>query len=482
MRHDGLLTSPRSGLRPKAGVEADQSRAHPGAPTVLRVLGIALVLYLAFGKGFAYAGVAPVFVGELLLVTVVLAALGSDTALPRNAAAAIAALLAGVALVQLAVDRFTGADPWLESVRGVAPIYYSGLAFAVYALLRRYEARAGPTAVMRAIEGASARAAPVVVVLIALLLVVRTAGGPSFGPTWPISGGPLLITKATDIAVALTIVLPALLARPAGLTTPRHGRWLLVMWVAIALVVSFRSRAALGGLAIGYAVARPSLGRAVRGLLAIAVLLVVLYVSGLTVTLGRQRELSFRSGVDSVASLVGIDEGIDNSRLTGTRNWRITWWSEIWDDVTSRRMVLHGYGWGDNLAIRYDVVPPGADRDPRVLRAPHNIFFSLAGRAGLAVAVGFLLVPVLTVARSFTRRGPHDRSFAVDGARAGVAAAVLVAFSDVYLESPQGGIVMWTLIGFLWWVDAAHDDRVARATPAEPELTPHRRASPTTSS
>lgn len=474
---------PPSELRAKAGVETDHSPAHPGVPgvpTVLRVLGIALVLYLAFGKGFAYAGVAPVFVGEVLLVTVVFVALASDTALPRNAAAAVAALLVGVAVVQLAVDRFTAADPWLESLRGVAPIYYSGFAFAVYALLRRYEGRAGPTAVMRAIDGAFARAAPVVVALIALVLAVRLLGGPSFGPTWPISGGPLLISKATDIAVALSVVLPVLLAPSAGFTTIRHRRWLLAIWVAIALVVSFRSRAALGGIVIGYAVGRPSLTRALRGLLAVAVLLVVLGVSGLTITLGRQRELSFRSGVESVASLVGFDDSIDNSRLTGTRNWRIAWWSEIWDDVTSRPMVLHGYGWGDNLAIRYDVVPPGADRDPRVLRAPHNIFFSLAGRGGLAVAVGFVLVPILTVVRSFRRRG--DRSVAVAGARAGISAAVVVAFSDVYLESPQGGIVMWTLIGFLWWVDARHDDGLAEASSAEPERTAHPRPSAMTSS
>jgi hypothetical protein len=335
---------------------------------------------------------------------------------------------------------------------------------------------------MRVIDDAFARAAPIVVVLVVLVLAARTLGGPSFGPTWPISGGPLLITKATDIAVALSVVLPALLARPAGPPTVRHRRWLLALWVSIAVVVSFRSRAALGGLAVGYAVARLSLARAVRGLLAVAILLLVLYVSGLTVTLGRQRELSFRSGVDSVASLVGIDENIDNPRLTGTRNWRIAWWSDIWDDVTSRRMVLHGYGWGDNLAIRYDVVPPGADRDPRVLRAPHSIFFSLAGRAGVLVAVGFLLVPVLTVARSFTRRGPHHRSPAVEGARAGVAAAVVVAFSDVYLESPQGGIVLWSLIGFLWWVDAPHDDEVADEMPADPEPAAHGRPAARTSS
>jgi hypothetical protein len=471
-RTDGGTTAVTSTSRPIAPT---------GAPTILRVLAIALLLYLAFGKGFAYAGIPPVFVGELLLVTVVLAALSSETALPRNPAAAITAVIAGVALVQLAVDRLSGADPWLESLRGVAPIYYAAFGFAVYALLRRYEGMVGAGAVMQTVEGALRRAAPLIVVVIGLLIVVRTFGGQSGGPSWPISGGPLFITKATDIAVALSLVLPALLAPPTERTRPWHRRWTLAVWILVAVVVSFRSRAALGGLAFGYAVSRPSLARCLRGFVAISVLLVVLYTSGLSVTLGRQRELSFRSGVESVASLVGIDESIDNRRLTGTRNWRIEWWSRIWDDVTTDRMVLHGFGWGDNLAVRYDVVPPGADRDPRVLRAPHNMFFSLAGRAGLLVAVGFLLVPVLTAARSLTRPGRHGRSFAVEGARGGVAAAVVVSFSDVYLESPQGGIVLWSLVGFLWWVAAPHVDD-AESTHARSEHAPQRRPSAATSS
>jgi hypothetical protein len=437
---------------------------------VLRLLGIALVLYLAFGKGFAYAGVPPVFVGELLLVVVVLAALSSDTALPHNLAAVIAAVLVGLALVQLAVDRLVAADPWLESLRGVAPVYYSGFAFAVYALLRRYEATVGPARVLRLIEDAIARAAPMIVVLIALLVLRSLRGWPA-SPAWPISGGPLLPTKATDISVALVLVLPALLVRPPAPTALRHRRWLLVLWIMVAVVVTFRSRGALGGLAAGYAMAWPNLTRMLRGVAAVAVLLVVLYTSGLSVTMGKQRELSFRSGVDSVASLLGSDEGL-NSRLTVTRNWRIDWWSDIWTDVTSRRMLLHGYGWGDNLAIRYGVVPPGDDRDPRVLRAPHSIFFSLAGRAGVVTAVGFLLVPVLTIARSFTRQRRVGRSIAIEGARAGVAAAVVVAFSDVYLESPQGGIVLWSLIGFLWWVAARHDDSDWEPVPVEQATQP----------
>jgi hypothetical protein len=445
----------------------------------LRLLGLGLVLYLAFGKGFAYAGIPPVFVGEVLLAVVLVAALSSDTPLPRNAAAAITAVLVGLALVQLTVDRVVGADPWLESVRGLAPIYYSGFAFAVYALLRRQEIVVGPARVMELVDGGVARAAPVVVVIV-FLLVLRTLVGSVVGPTWPISGGPLLLAKATDIAVTLVIVLPALLARPPTPGAHRHRRLYLVLWTAAAVVVTFRSRGSLGGLVAGYAVASPHLTRMLRGMLAVAALLAVLYTTGWSVTIGQKRELSFRSGVESVASLVG-DDGSENTRLSATRNWRVEWWGEIWDDVTDKQMLFHGYGWGDNLAIRYDILPPGSDRDPRVLRAPHSIFFSLAGRAGLVTAVGFLSIPVLTLVRSFRRQGRATDSPAVQGARAGVAAAVVVAFSDVYLESPQGGIVLWCLIGFLWWVAAPRDDPDATSAGTAQAPVPHRRPRATSS-
>ncbi len=43
----------------------------------------------------------------------------------------------------------------------------------------------------------------------------------------------------------------------------------------------------------------------------------------------------------------------------------------------------------------------------------------------------------------------------VQAARGAVAAAVTTGLTDIYLESPQGGIVFWALIGFLWWTAAS---------------------------
>src|SRR5262249_16052553 len=152
---------------------------------------------------------------------------------------------------------------------------------------------------------------------------------------------------------------------------------------------------ALLGMILGLFAARPRTRRVVRGFVVGALLLVILYVSNVSYASGT-REVSFRAAVNSTASLLGEDRAQGDLNFRGCANLRIQWWGDIWADVTARRMVWHGNGWGDNLAVRYGIKPVGAERDPRVLRAPHSIFFSLAGRAGLITAVGFLLVPLLT--------------------------------------------------------------------------------------
>jgi len=441
---------------PRGGGAPDRLRTSTGPstfPRALRLLFVALVLYAAFGKGFAYAGWPPVFVGEVVLVVVVAAALARPpVAVPRSGAALVAVGLAGVATVQFAVDRFAGEQPLLETVRGLTPIYYAAYAFAVFALLRHAEGRVGRRRVLVAVERAATRAAPFVTVAAAVLALLLV-GTPVGIPTWPRSQVPLLLTKSTDIAVSLVIVLPLLAAPHVARRSATARRLLLACWSVAAVLIVFRSRGAAVALALGWFAIRPRPRRIVRPLMVVTLVLAALYLTGWSVTVGG-RELSAQGAADAAASLLGAptDDEVSGNYLD-TRNWRSDWWGAIWRDVTTEDMVLHGHGWGDNLAVRHDVVPPGAAADPRVLRLPHNVFFSLAGRAGLLVAIGFLLVPALTVARSF-RNGAAGRSELVGAARGGVVAAVVVAFTDIFLESPQGGILLWSLLGFLWWATA----------------------------
>lgn len=415
-------------------------------PWALRLLFVGLVLYAAFGKGFAYAGWPPFFVGEVLLVLLAVAALKTDVAVPTHLPALVTMALGAMAAVQLVFDGLFGAAPFLETLRGLAPVYYSAFAFATYGLLRRHEGQVGTSRVVEGVERAAAQVAPWVVAAV-LVLACFLLRPPSGIPTWPASGVPVLFTKATDISVTLALLFPIVGAR----------RLLVVPWFASAVLVVFRSRAAFLALAIGSFVARPHPMRVVRGFGVAAGVLVVLYVSGVSVTVD-DRELSAQAAVDAATSLLG---GPSDDQISGnyvaTKDWRTRWWGEIWSDVTDERMVLHGHGWGDNLAVRYGVVPRDQADDPLVLRLPHNVFFSLAGRGGVVLATGFLLVPVLTLVRSFRSRSWVAGGRTVEGARAGVAAASVVALGDIFLESPQGGILFWCLVGFLWWASAPHD-------------------------
>jgi hypothetical protein len=446
-----MATAAGTGAAPPDGPAAPPVRVE--TPIGLQLLFAGLVLYAAFGKGFAYAGWPPVFVGEVLLAVVLASAVRPYAAIPRNPAALVTVGLAAIAVVQLGLDLVDASTPVLETIRGLAPIYYSLFAFGAYALLRWWESQVGWGGLMDRLEQAIVRVTPfvtVVVLVLAALLLVQPTGL----PTWPGSAVPLLLTKPGDIAVTLVLLSPVLLPRRLS-GRVIGGRWpLIAMWCVTALLVTFRSRGALLALVAGLVVARPSLVRLTRVALAMAAVVLVLYATGLRIEVQR-REVSFQAAGDAVGSLVGTEpEDEIAGNYVGTRNWRTQWWEDIWADATSERMVLHGHGWGDNLAVRYGIVSSDAAGDPRVLRLPHSIAFSLIGRAGVLLALGFLAVPALTVVRSFRHRdGPADRPV-VHGARGAIVAAVVTGLFGVFIESPQGGILFWSLIGFVWWATA----------------------------
>jgi len=441
---------------------------------VLVLLFVVVASYAAFGKGFAYAGVPPVFVGEVVLVVVVVAVLVRPTPLPRHAAAAIAVGVAALSAVQLAIDRLDPAVPLVETLRGLAPIYYAAFAFAAYALLRSQEERDGRVAVAALVDRAVTRAAPGVVAALSVLAALLLTD-PDGLPTWPTSGTSVLASKPGDIAVALVLTLPFTFSRGTARTAGVGGAVAPLLWGLAAVLVTFRSRGALLALAIGTLLVRPRATRVVKGAFAALAVVLFLYVSGVSIEVRRGREVSYDALVDAVASLLGTQPQDEiEGNYVGTATWRSEWWRDIWDDVTGEHMVLHGHGWGDNLAVRYHVVDPDAvPGDQPILRLPHNIFFSLAGRAGVVVAVAFLAVPVMSVVRSFTsptvRDGPPRL---VQGARGAVTAALVTGMVDVYLESPQGGILLWSLVGYLWWATATPVPAPVATDGARPEVAP----------
>lgn len=448
----------RPGVRVGTGSPAGTGSAPAAAATAdrpslsLRWLFVGLVLYASFGKGFAYAGWPPLFVGEVLLLLVLAAAVRPWMSFPRNLPALFTAFLVALAAGQLVLDRLISDVPLLESLRGIAPIYYAGYAFGLYALLRAYEERAGRQAVAATVEQAMVRAAPWAIGVLTLLAAFLVVEPPGL-PTWPVSGVAMLLTKPWDIAVGLVLFVPAVLSSRVAGRRVGHSVPLVALWFGAALLVAFRSRGALLALLLGLVVMRPHAARLMKGLMVALVVGLVLYTSGLTIQV-RSREISYDAIGDAVASMLwsGTEDDVGNTYV-GTTTWRADWWGGIWADVRAETMLLHGYGWGDNLAVRYGIKRslPG---DEPALRMPHSIFFSLAGRAGVVMAVGFLLVPVLTISSTFRRRAPCPAPTTMQAARGALLAGIVSGLVDVYLEAPQGGILFWGLLGYLWWAVA----------------------------
>jgi O-Antigen ligase len=427
--------------------------AEPRWSFSLKLIGALLLLYLSFGKGFSYAGYPPVFIGELGLTLLVLALVKPASAMPDNLAGYLTFLLLGLGVWQVAAERLRGQSDPLETIRGFAVVYYALYAVLTFAALSAQEFGRSKRLVLKELDAWVVKSAPKVglaVLFLALLLTIDT----SWIPVWPKSHIPIFFTKATDLGVGLAALLPVIFAEPASLLPTfwlaHHYRLARILWMLTALLVIARSRGALLGIVAAAAVTYADRLAQIRNkLFGAAFCYGLLAVSGLKLSVGG-RELSSSAITQSVASLIG--EGTaSQGNYADTREWRARWWKAIWHSMLERREVISGRGWGDNLAVRYGIVSNEAARDAQVLRLPHNLFFSVLGRAGLLSAVLLITIFSLTVIMSSPGRLRRSACLTTSAARAGIVAAVVVGMTDIYIESPQGGIVVWIWCGALWW-------------------------------
>jgi len=82
--------------------------------------------------------------------------------------------------------------------------------------------------------------------------------------------------------------------------------------------------------------------------------------------------------------------------------------------------------------------------------APHNSQLMVAYRVGV-VGFGIYAALVITVSLSVFRSlvsGPLDLRLLVTALLAGLAYALFHSLTDVVLESPYRGVVVWLLLGF----------------------------------
>lgn len=414
------------------------TRPEPG-DRYLRVLGVLLLGYAIGGRGFAYLGIPPLFVGEMVLAAglavVVLARRPLRLALTPSMW--VLAALGGWVVVRVVPGVMTYG---VDAVRDAMVVGYGLFAFIVAGLvLERPERLADMLRRYRAV---------VVGVLLftwGLYLAVRLS--PDSFPTWPWSNEVHIVeNKPGDVLVHLAGVTAFLVLGFKRATLP----WLAILVVAVpAMMVGGRGGMMAYLLTMGvFWLMKPASARFGRILYLGAVFVVVgvaVDTSGIEVNEGSRR-LSVEQVWENVQSLFGKS---DSFALNTTTEWRLAWWGKIVGYTFGGEYFLEGKGFGINLAsddgFRVD--------EEESLRSPHNGHLTLLARGGVPAFLLWLLVHGLwlweTIAAWGRARRAGQTAWVGFFAFAMVYAlgALINASFDVYLEGPMGAIWFWTVFG-----------------------------------
>lgn len=404
------------------------------------VLALGLLGYAALGKGFAYLGLPPLFIGEILLGFGLLALWQAGTlpavftALPNLLLAAMAAWVAARTL------PFLGRHG-VDALRDSVIILYGAFGVIVCGLILERPERLNR--IFRLFAGFAAWYGPGGWTLYYLGKVAR-----NIGVGWPGSGMPLIAIRPGEVAVhvAGSAVFALLFFGRTGLLRSA----LLLMSIAM---VSAQSRGGMLAILLPLGVACLVSGR-LAGMLRMgaigAALLAGAYMAQIEVSLPPDnRVISAEQLLMNAASIVGAPGEGD---LDGTKLWRLRWWEAIRNYTLHGPLFWTGQGFGMNLAEE-DGFVVGLEHGGAVVRSPHNASMTILARAGvpglalwallLAAWLGMMAMNILEARLAGEPRWADWFLFLA----CYLAAAVIDASFDVALEGPMLGIWFWTIFG-----------------------------------
>ena len=185
----------------------------------------------------------------------------------------------------------------------------------------------------------------------------------------------------------------------------------------------------------------------------IAAFLVLLIVTSLlTFTMPANEGIVYTRSVSPeqlAKNIISVFEPAEEWGLEGTKRYRLEWWNKIINYTFFGDYFMGGKGYGINLAVADDQVLQG----DALLRNPHNAHLTILARSGVP---GLCLWLLLNIAWCWgmLRSLFHALSLKLivwEGwfctLLAFYIAALVNASFDVYLEGPMGGIWFWTVFG-----------------------------------
>jgi hypothetical protein len=409
----------------------------------LVLLSGTLVGYAMMGKGFAYLGFPPIYMGEVTALAGIVIFLWTGcfiAALTTLPSLLMAALMIWVLLRTLPFVGVYGFDALRDSV----VIAYGGFAFIVMALLLE-DARRINT-IVRYYGAFLNIYIPAIPFLFAFNHYLA-----DYIPYVPGTTVHLLWIGPSEVAVHLAG------AAVFALVTFRRVTPLWILLVSATVVMtSALTRGGMLAFALPVMFATLVLGKW-RQLVTVLVVGLVIFVAAYTVEnsfaeyrearSSTERSLSTRQIVDNVASIFGRA----GEQTEGTKTWRLDWWNILINDTVFGPNFWTGRGFGLNLAAADHF---GDRQNERPLRSPHSVHMTILARAGVpglalwwAVLASWLGM-LMRAMWSARRRGHTEWAGLFLFIACYVASVIINATFDTTIDGPMQGIWFWCLFGF----------------------------------
>jgi hypothetical protein len=403
-----------------------------------RIAGFLLIGYLCAKRSFAYLGVPPLFIGEIVLAAFLL--LKPRVALGTWAAALLRASPLNELGLALLVFMLYGIWQVGRGILNGSPVLYTMKFFVfnyytLYIFLGIWVALREPDVLPKLI-----RVLAWVNGIYGILFLVALRHVPIYMPAYGGVDVPLFSPPSGQVVAIL-----GLLCFERNL---RAVWFVLLLNVVVTLV--WQVRAEWLGLALGiftWGLLTGRLGRVIAiGMAAVAVLGMI-ELADIKLAGRRGYKVSLSESIARVIAPVDLELAKQLSpkagNHAGTAEWRELWWEKIWLSIHSTRMLgAFGHGYGFNLfGLAPEEVTAGQEHDD--VRTPHSVFYYALGYTGW---VGVILFAALQLAilRLLWR------SYRIGGQPAGLAFWALgmgMAFFQESLESPHRAIPFYLLVG-----------------------------------
>lgn len=415
-------------------------------PIFLTITSFLLIGYAFAGRGFAYMGIPPIFVGEIVL-SLGMVVLITNIHFLRQLNLPLKSILIVFFLWGLFRTIPYLGTYGINALRdGVIWGYCLFALLVALALIKTHSIQKVPEWYQKWMLW--------FLNLMPIVLIIYRIQYEAI-PRWPWGpeeGVPIINPKAGDIAVHLAGIM-AFMLLGLDLSSSKRGslriwlRWL--KWGVVFVIVAFTGRSAFVTIAIALLVLFTLRPLARWGKLIILGLLAIVFFSVVNVEfdLGVARKISVEQFTNNIQSIFR-ETGTTN--LEGSKRWRLMWWGKIINYTIWGDYFWTGKGFGINLANE-----DGFQVDSKqTLRSPHNGHLAILARAGVPGFIIWILLQTifaLLLIKAYYK-AKRLKKTQLEKLNLWVlvywSAFMVNASFDVFLEGPQGGIWFWCLFGF----------------------------------